>query len=1036
MIEKIISFFLKRHLLANLIFITIFLGGIIAWNNTGKEEMPDIEFDHANVVARYPGATAEEIEHFLTKPLEEQVKGLDGVYRVTSTISDGSTNISIDFEKGYPNLDEALMEVKNAVLEVNLPDDVVDEPEVHVWKTSKMAIIDIVLIDTQQHLLDNGSRKRLQQYVYTLEQQLLNLPEVNSIEKSGYLQEEIQIMIKPEKLKEFDIPFNTVMQEVKNSHIRQPAGSIEAKDEPKVTLLSELDTVEKLENFVIQGGFDGQFVRLKDVADINHSFKKNDSILKVNGHEGVVIRVVKNSSYGILEALEAVKKQIKTFHDNNLKDTKIELIALDDASVDLKNRLSIVMTNGLLGFILILIALFIFLNFRAAIWVAMGIPFTFCFAMICLFMYGYTINNITLAAVIIVLGMIVDDAIVVSENITRLRLEGVPSEQAAIKGTAFVFIPVVASILTTCVAFVPLFFFQGRFGKMLVFIPPVIFFMLGASLFESLFILPGHMHLNLSVFKKKTFRQTEEHWFNRIEDKYAKLLNKLLSFKWRIFLVFVLLLIFSGYIVKTKMKYVMFPREETREISLTGEAGEQADKYETAKLTMQVEEVIESYLGKEVIGFKTQIARSRWGRAVQENKFQMGVEILPKEKRRKSADQIIREWEKSFADIKGLKDIQVTKSRWGHASGSPIELIVQENDDQVRDTVAQELASIMKKHPALENVEIEKPLDNQEYKISLNREKIKRLSITPSDVSSTLRAALEGTVIYEILQGDEDIDVRFTIIEQAKADIERVLDIPIENAGKYLVPLRDIVDVKQTVTPNSIERKDSKRITTIFADIKKGAGLTPVEIAEQLEDREFPNILSKHPTLLLNFEGEVKDTRESKGDFASSIIMAILLIYIILVLILNSLLKPIIILLAIPFGIVGVVLAFWLHGKVLFGFFAAIGVIGLAGVVVNDAIIMLVKLEKTFDSTKGRAGLNERISSIAKTRLRAIVLTTLTTVAGLLPTAYGFTGYDAMLAEMMLALCWGLIFSTVITLILVPCMYSVIKEIQVKLGKL
>ena len=203
-LEKIISYFVKRHLLTNLIFVIVFIGGIIAWNNTGKEEMPDIEFDHAHVVARYPGATAEEVEHFITKPLEEQVRGLDGVYRITSTSSDGGTNIGIDFEKNYPDLDEALMEVRNAVLDADLPDDVVDEPEVHVWKTTKMAIIDIVLIDTQKHLLDNGSRKRLQQYVYTLEQQLLNLPAVNSIEKSGYLQEEIQIKVKPEKLREFD----------------------------------------------------------------------------------------------------------------------------------------------------------------------------------------------------------------------------------------------------------------------------------------------------------------------------------------------------------------------------------------------------------------------------------------------------------------------------------------------------------------------------------------------------------------------------------------------------------------------------------------------------------------------------------------------------------------------------------------------------------------------------------------------------------------------------------------------------------------
>ncbi len=1035
-LQKFIAFFVNRHLLTNLIFVIVFIGGVLAWNNTSKEEMPDIEFDHTRVTARYPGATAEEVEHFVTKPLEDQVKGIDGVYRITSTSSDGSSSLNIDFEQDYSDIDEALMEVRNAVLDVDLPDDVTDDPEVHVWKTTKKAIIDIMVIDTTRHLLDIDSRKRLQQFVYTLEQQLLNLPEINSVEKSGYLQEEIQIMVKPEKLKEFDIPFSTVMNEVKNNHVRQPAGNIETKTEPKVTLLSELDTVEKLNNLIIQGGFEGQVVRLKEISDIADGFNESRSIMKVNGHEAIMLRTIKNSSYGILEALEAVKKKVEGFQKNNLEDTGIEIITLDDESVDLKNRLSLIVKNGSLGFVLILVMLFIFLDFRSGIWVALGIPFTLCFAMICTFMMGYTINNITLAAVIIVLGMIVDDAIVVSENITRLRSEGMPFEKATVQGTAFVFAPIVASILTTCIAFVPLLFFRARFGKLLVFIPPIIFFMLGASLFESLIILPGHMQLNFPIFNKfmdrfsrKRLREKKEHWFNKVENSYGNLLEKILPFKWVIFAGFVVLLLFSGYVVKTKMKFVMFPREETRTIRLSGETDPEADRYDTARLTIQVENVIARYIGKEVIGFRTRIARSRWGKAIEENKFRMNIEIVPKEERKKSADALIKEWETQVADIKDLKKIEIIKSRWGHASGSPIEIIVQENDDETRNSIAEQLAKAMEQNPALDNVEIERPLENPEYRINLKREKIKRLSINPSAIATTLRAALEGIIIYELPKGSEEVDVRFTITDQAKDDIESILDIPVENKSNYLVPLRDLVDVKKTITPNSIERKDSKRITTIFADIKEKSGLTPIEIAEQLESREFPKILHEHPTTLLNFEGEIKDTRESTGDFRNAIIMAVLFIYVILILLFNSLTKPLIIMLAIPFGAVGIVLAFWLHGKILFGFFAAIGAIGLAGVVVNDAIIMVAKLEKNYNNTQGPDSSDRQIAAIAKTRLRAVILTTLTTVAGLLPTAYGFTGYDAMLAEMMLALTWGLLFGTAITLILVPCVYSFSKTI-------
>jgi len=1039
-LEKFIAFFVKKHLLTNLMFLMVFVAGVFAWNSTSKEEMPDIEFNHAHVTARYPGATAAEVEHFLTIPLEDAVKGLDGVYRVTSTSSDGGCIISIDFEQNYSVLDKALMEVRNAVLDVELPDDV-DDPEVHVWQTTKMAIIDIALTDKTKHLLDVKSRKRLQQYAYNLEQQLLNLPEVNSVEKSGYLQEEIQVKVDPKKLLYYELPFNTVIREIRNNNIRQPAGNIEIKNEPKVTLLSELDTPDKLKNLAVQGGFDGQVIKLQEIAEIQSDFKKNTSITKVNGNEAVIIRVIKNSSFGILDAVKAVKKKVASFQKNNLKDTDTDLIVLDDESVDLKNRLSIVLSNGIIGFILILIMLFIFLDFRSGVWVAMGIPFTLCFSMFCVWSIGYTINNITLAAVIIVLGMIVDDAIVVSENITRLRSEGIPSEQAAVQGTAFVFTPIIASILTTCIAFIPLLFFEGRFGIMLKFIPPIIFFMLGASLFESLFILPGHMHLDMPFLNKIIGRKKQGgkriHWFNNVEDSYGRILEKILPYKGIVFIIFLFLLGFSVFAARTKMKFVMFPREETRQINIRGEAlSPDADRFETAELTRKIEDKLMPYVGKEIIGMRTRIARNRWGRAVRENQFRMRIEIVPKEKRKKSADQLVKEWKTLISDIKGLKDVEVSKSRWGHSSGAAIEVMVQENNDIAREAVVQKLFSMMEEHPYLENVEIDRPVENQEYRIELQRGKIKRLAINPSDIASTLRAALQGIVLYEIPTGGEKIDVRFTVLDSSKDNIEKILDIPVENSGRYLVPLRDIVEVKTNVTPNAIERKDSRRISTIYADIKKGSKVTPLEIAEDLEANYFPKIYAGYPSALINFEGEIKDTRESKGNFTKAIIMAVLLIYIVLVLLFNSLTKPLIIMLAIPFGIIGIVLAFWLHGKTMFGFFAAIGAVGLAGVVVNDSIIMTAKLNKNYNDKLGKAESDGQIASIVKTRLRAVLLTTLTTVAGLIPTAYGFTGYDSMLAEMMLALTWGLLFGTVITLVLVPCVYSLGKDTHFLLGKL
>ena len=1035
MLEKFVNYFIQRHLLTNMIFLAVLIGGIACWQGIKKEEMPDVTFDRVRISAAYPGATAEEVEHFVTKPLEEEVQGLDGVYRITSTASQGSTSITVEIEQDYPNKDEVITEIRSAVLDVDLPEDVRDKPSVRVFKTSKKAIIDIALINSDVHLLDVSGRQKLQEYAHALENLLLNLPEVNSINKSGYLKEELQIKVSPEKLLEYAIPLSQVLTEVRDSHVRQPAGHIEAQNEPKVTLNAQLDTIDKLDRQIIQAGFEGKAIALENMAEVTRGFNQSKEIIKVNGHEAVMFNVVKNSSAGILVSIDAVNRAVKAFRENQLKNSPFQVVLLDDESLDVRNRISIITMNGGIGFVLILLTLFVFLNKRSGLWVAMGIPFSICFTLIASKFLGYSINNITLAGVIIVMGMVVDDAIVVAENIGRFRSQGASSKDAAVQGTAQVFLPIVASIVTTCIAFVPLFYFSGRFGRLNAFIPPIIFLMLGASLFESLVILPGHMHFELPKVRSRVKKNhpapnaAREHWFVRVEDAYGRLLCRVLPYKIAVLAFFSVLLVAAVVLANTTMKFVMFPNEETQEISVTGEAPEAADRFETARLTKEIEEILAPFVGRQIVGIRTEIARSRRGGAVEENKFRMIIEIVPKEKRRESADEFIALWKKDVDRIDGLKKLTVQKSRWGQSSGSAVEILVQQNDDALRAAAVEALVLQMKAQPALTNVDIERPIKIPEYKIGLQREKIKRLSISPQDIAATFRAALEGIVLYELPKGDEEVDVRLTVTDQAKTDMNRILAVPVENRNDYLVPLGDVVDIEETLTPNAISRQDRKRTTNVFADLKPDSKITPLEAALALEANVFPKIFALQPTTGLSFTGEVQDTRDSKGDFRNAVILVCLLIFAILAVLFNSISRPLIIMLAIPFGVVGVILAFWLHGKALFGFFAAIGVLGLAGVVINDSIVLLVKLDTEL-LPKGARATHAEIARVAQTRLRAVVLTTLTTVVGVLPTAYGLAGYDAMLAEMMLALAWGLCFGTLITLLLVPCAYSAMQGIQ------
>ncbi len=1020
MLERIISFFIGRHLLTNMVFAIMLICGIVSWSALKKEELPDITYDSVRISVNYPGASPEEVEYHVTGPIEERLTAVEDIYRLTSATTAGNAVITAELDPGTTNIEAAVTEIRQEVLGVDLPDAIRDEPRIRVFKTSRKAIIDIALFSQSSRMLDTGQRSRLQLRAIELEQLLLSLPEVSRIDRSGWLDNEIHISIDPAKLREMNIPFNTVMREIRQNNVREPAGSIEAVHEPEVTLYGELRTPEELRQLAIQGGFEGQVVRLGDIARVSHGHASNRSILKINGHEGIFLKVTKSSRFGILDALKAINPVVENFSSRLPESSPVRIIRLDDESVDLRNRLSLIGINGAIGFLLIIITLFIFLDAHSGLWVAMGIPFSLCFALSGALLIGYSINNITLAAVIIVMGIVVDDALVVAENIKRSAASGMPLHEAAARGTSMVFLPVTASIITTCIAFIPLLFFEGRFGSMVAFIPAVIALMLAGSLLEALFILPGHMTLT----GRKQQDSQKEHWFHEWERNYARLLKKLLPFRWPVIICFATGFLASLVMARSTMNFVMFPDEETREIRLSGEAPPGSTQEETAAMTEPLEEIISASLGKEVIGFRTEIARSRRGSAVQENLFRMRIEIVPKEDRDKTADQLIREWEAAAQSITTLSKLKFSKTRHGQDSGSPIEIVIKNNNEHDRRNAARDLAEAMHRIAELKHIETDQPKTATEFLITLQRDRIKRLDIDPSEAASTLRAALEGTVLYEFSSDNEPVAVRLSLEPASKRSIESLLDLPVENKSGFLVPLGSVVEIAKREKPSAVMRQDRVRTTSIYADIDSSSSQSPLAVAEHLEKEIFPGIIAAYPSTIIEFAGEIRDSRESGKNFLISMLSVLVLVFLVLVILFNSMRRAVLIMLAIPFGLTGIIIALFLHGIEYYGFFAVIGALGLSGIIINDAIIMVTRLDQE-NRTISRKVREDSIAGAASTRLRAVLLTTLTTVAGMLPTAYGLAGYDPMLAQMMLVLTWGLIAGTLVTLVLVPCLYRI-----------
>lgn len=1019
---QLIAFFARRHLLSNLIFFAMIVLGAFTWKNIGKEEMPEFASNWIRVMTAYPGAPAEDVELFVTKPLEKELKGIVGIEEVHTTSSLGVSSIRIIIDDSYPDQKEVVQEIQEASVRAKLPTEVREFPTIRQFKSSEKAILDVGLYLKGKKSLDTESRERLQGFVKSFENQLLAKSEISSINRSNYLKPELQVIIDPDRILNKNVSLAQIHSQIISNHIRSPVGSLQDRGESKVSAINELETVAGLQSLILQGNFEGFGVKLADISSqIRRGHQRSTSIFKVNGHEAVFLNITKSISTDILTAQKVLMDFVETFQKLN-RDSDIGITMMDDESYAVRNRLNIITSNGLIGFLLIVFVLFLFLDIKTGFWVAMGIPFSMAFTLIIASVVGYTVNNMTLAGIIIVLGIVVDDAIIIAENIIRKKERGLSPEDAAIQGTSEVFRPIIASILTTCVAFLPLLFFEGFFGKLVKYIPLIVILMLLGSLLESLFVLPAHISGKTFLLEKLSRPSGQQkRWLLKIEGLYKRLLATVLPRRHLVIFGFFALLGVCGYLFQEKMKFVMFPREESAEVFVKVAAPKGTTRAETSQLI----EPLETFIAADrtnVVGVRSSIGLSRRGGEIRENEASILIEVHPADTRNITLNALIERWEAKGKEIKELEKVKFLKGRWGHGSGNAIEIQVQENVDADREAVLKLLEARMNKMPELKDVEVDQPLKKTEYILKIKQPNLVRLDVDPKAVTTVLRTFVEGSILYIINKGDEEVDVRLTVPESAKTSLSELLKLRVNNRRNHLVVLNSLLELQEVKRPVNIVRANYKRSSMVYANMNEEAKSTPLLVAEKLENEIFPDITQKFPNTILSFKGEIENSRESQGEFRNSIMLVILMIFLILAVMFNSLVRPLLIMSIVPFGFAGAVMTLFAHGMTVYGFFGAIGTLGMIGVVINDAIVMIDKIDKQLKSDDIHPW--ETITNVSASRLRPVLLTTLTTTIGILPTAYGVAGYDSMLAEMMLTMGWGLVFGTVITLILIPCFYT------------
>ncbi len=1014
--NTLITYFLQRPIIANAIFVAIIILGIFSWPRIGKEEMPEFAMDWISVSVNYPGATAKEVEEFIIRPIEDEIKGVQGIYEINSNASPSTASISVNIDSKKFSQKEVVQEFKDAVLRVQLPQGVRNLPRFRQFNSSEKAIIDIGVYFRNKNLLENEDREILQDKVLLLESKLLNSKHISSISRKGFFSPELLITPDKEKLNAKDITTYDIIQSVKEQHIDRPIGTLREDIEKKFSIYNSLNSAEKIKQVPVRANFSGNVLSLKEVAEVKKQFIDNPSIFKINGRQGIVINVKKNPASDILTARESVLNEIKkvkhVFESNDL-----DIVLMDDESSDVRNRLSLILSNGATGFALIVLVLFFALNLKTAFWVSMGIPFSLAFTLIIAYISGQTVNNMTLAGIIIVLGIVVDDAIIIADNIKEKYEQGLRGIEALKTGVLEVVSPIAASIVTTILAFIPLMFFDGYFGLFIKYIPVIVCFMLLGSLLESYFILPGH----LKVSPKNENKIRRKDFFVRLENIYQRKVTPLIKHSSVTLIISLFILTFTVLFFANNSKFMMFPREDVKEIFIKVKTPQDSDRLQTSKYIQELENFMMHH--PDTVAVRSTIANSRRGREVKQNQAWIRVEVKNKLERTEDVSQTIKNWETFIESLKekgNFTEARVFKSWFGHGSGSPIEIMVRAENEKLRLLAGKMIQKELEAITEIQNTDLEEPLQKKEYQVSINQTAAKKLGVSPLAIESTLRAATFSERLYSLRDEYQEFDTRIKINLYSINPLEDLKELKVPGKNGNTISLSKLISISETEQANSVYRFDYKRTTRVFADFKPETKMTPLELGDILESKILPKVNTVYPEVTFLLKGDIEQSRKGISDFKWSIYTVIFGILVILIIGFNNLSSPMIVMTIIPFGLGSACLTLLLHGVKVYGFFSVIGAIGMIGVIVNDAIVMIDKL-----NSESPDNIHD-ILKVSSSRIRAILMTTVTTVIGILPTAYGLFGHDSMLSEMMLVMGWGLLFSTLITLIIVPVTYKLL----------
>ncbi len=1039
---KLVGFSIDNPLITNLFLVLVLVIGVTSWYAMPQEMFPVVELDKVRVTTVFEGASPEEMERQVTLPIEEELDGMADIDVITSTSSEGLSSILVEFKHGA-DIDEFLLDARTAIDRLtDLPEDA-ERPEITRLKT-RFPVLNVALYG-------DVALPALMDVADQLKRRLLAIPGVASAGTAGEREWELQVVVDPLELAARRVPLSLVTRQLRDNLRDLPGGSIEA-EEGDILLrgIGLAPDPQTIGGMVLRSNPRGGKLLLREVADVHFRLEEARTLARFNGQPSVNITITKTPDASTIDVSERVRQLVEELHGEY--PPTIHLAVYSDLSKYVKTRLETVKSSGLVGLVLVLLSLYLFLNFRVAVITALGIPVSFLFATIMLNYLGYTINMVSLFAFLVVLGMIVDDAIIVTENIYRHMEGGMDAAAAAQRGAREVFWPVVASTATTIAAFIPMFSVGGTMGAFIAVIPVVVIFALTGSLLEVFGVLPSHACELLKVDGGGRQRKRLVNWGALLE-RYVVMMRWCLHNRYLVTTAIVGVLAVFLTFAATRMSFELFGAVETGQFFINVEAPNTYSLEDSARLAAHIEALVMEEIGDEeldslltnvgvtFVDFTTIKFESNYIQLIVDLEKPrphgfierwitplVTLRFSREGTRERDTLSVINAIRSRLQSEPGIQRLSIQRTQGGPA-GSDVEVgILGENIDVLRD-YGHRIVNYLRQLPGVYDVRQDLEPGKLEYHYSLN-EKGRQLGLTQKTLAEAVRIGFQGRTVVHVTRADRRVPVRVIYPEPLRSEGGGLENLQIVLSSGDIVYLGDVADIGMTRGANVVKRRDMQRMATVTAEVD-ATQATAIEISDQVQ-REFAPLFEGQPGYEMIFLGEKRKAGKSIADMLRAMVIALAVIFFILAALFKSLLDPLVVMFAIPFGVIGVIFGHWALGYHL-QFLSLVGFLALAGIVVNDSLI-LVDFAKRL-----RAQGWERIEAMVeagRVRTRPILLTSITTFLGVSPLIFFSTGQAAFLAPMAVSLGFGLLFATVLILVGIPCFYLLADDLRRAAGKI